>query len=180
MNNFNDGLVAGAYWSVIGAGKNLQLVPEPGVYYFLWNGNEQSGSMSFLNQSKYPGRLPEPVKLLVWEYLGLDNDDPNSIVLTCMESENALGYQLLSGSDPYNVTDYNIVAESNTPPEVTVAMIPSSDTWWTVKVYDAHGSTIHADPIRVGLPVGVTAYWKLDDVEGSIAEDTAGYNNGMA
>jgi hypothetical protein len=179
MNIFNGGVVGGAYWSVIGPGKNLQLSPEAGVYYFQWNGGSQTGAMDFFSQSEYPGRLPEPVTLLDLHYPWLYYDDPNGIVLTCTESENAVGYQLLSGSDPYNVADYNIITDSNAPPEVTLAMLPSSDTWWTVKVRDAHGSTIYADPIRVGLPVGVIAYWMLDEAGGNIAEDMAGRNAGI-
>jgi hypothetical protein len=179
MNKFNSGVVGGAYWSVIGPGKNLQLSSEAGVYYFQWNGNAQTGAMGFFNQSEYPGRLPEPVTLLDWHYPWLLEDDPNSFVLTCRESLNAVSYQLLSGSSPYNVTDYNIVAESNSPPEVTAAMLPSSDTWWTVKVSDAYGSTIYADPVRVDLPIGLVTYWKLDEAEGDIAEDTAGDNDGI-
>ena len=179
MNNFHSGVVGGAYWSVIGPGKNLQLTPEAGVYYFEWNGNAQTGAMSFFSEPEYPGRLPEPVTLVVLDSPMLVEDDPNGTVLTCMESENAVGYQLLSGSNPYNVADYNIVVDSNSPPSITVDMLPPSDTWWTVKVYDAHGSTIHADPIRVGVPVGVIAYWKLDEFEGIIAEDTAGDNHGV-
>jgi hypothetical protein len=178
MNLFNRGIVGGAYWSVIGSGKNLQLAPEAGVYYFQWNGNVQTGAMSFFNESEYPGMLPEPVRLLVRDYERLSGVDPNGIVLTCEESENAAGYQLLSGSDPHHVAHYNIVAESNSPPSITVGMLPASDTWWTVKVRAAHGSTIYADPIRVGLPVGVVAYWKLDEVEGNFAEDSAGDNQG--
>jgi hypothetical protein len=178
MNIFNSGVVGGAYWSVIGPGKNLQLAPTD-AYYFRWDGGEQIGRMSFYDEVQHPGRLPEPVTLLDRHDPGSPDDDPNGIVLTCEESENAVGYQLLAGSDPYNVADYNIVAESSYPPEVTVAMLPSSDTWWTVKVRDAYGSTIYADPIRVGLPVGVIAYWKFDEVEGSIAEDTAGEIDGV-
>ena len=179
MNNFHSGVVGGAYWSVIGPGKNLQLTPEDGVYFFQWNGNAQSGAMGFFNQSEYPGKLPEPVTLVDRHDPWLLEDDPNSFVLTCRESLNAVSYQLLSGSDPYNVADYNIVAESNSPPEVTAAMLPSSDTWWTVKVSDAYGSTIYADPVRVDLPVGLVAYWKLDEAEGGIAENTAGDNHGI-
>ena len=179
MNIFNGGVVGGAYWSVIGPGKNLQLAPETGVYYFEWNGNTQTGEMGFFNQSEYPGILPEPVTLVDWHDPWLLDDDPNSFVMTCRESLNAVSYQLLSGTDPYNVADYNIVAESNSPPDVTVAMLPSSDTWWTVKVRDAYGSTIYADPTRVGLPVGLISYWKLDEAEGDIAEDTAGDNDGI-
>jgi hypothetical protein len=179
MSKFNSGVVGGAYWSVLGPGKNLQLAAEPGVYYFQWNGSAQTGAMVLLSQSDYPGKLPEPVTLLDWHDPGFPDDDPNGIILTCEESENAVRYQLLSGSDPYNVADYNIVAENNVPPEVTMGMLPTSDTWWTVKIRDAYGSTIYADPLRVGLPVGVIAYWKLDETEGSIAEDSAGDNNGI-
>ena len=179
MNIFNGGVVGGAYWSLIGPGKNLQLAPETGVYYFEWNGNTQTGEMGFFNQSEYPGILPEPVTLVDWHDPWLLDNDPNSFVLTCRESLNAVSYQLLSGTNPYNVADYNIVAESNSPPDVTVAMLPSSDTWWTVKVRDAYGSTIYADPTRVGLPVGLISYWKLDEAEGDIAEDTAGDNDGI-
>ncbi|MGE5296236.1 MAG: PKD domain-containing protein, partial [Solirubrobacterales bacterium] len=177
-NKFNNGLVGGAYWSVLGPGKNLQLAPEPGVYYFLWNGSEQNGAMGSFNQSKYPGRLPEPVTLWDWHDPGLPEDDPNGAVLTCTASENAVGYQLLSGSDPYNVADYNIVADSNSPPAVPVTEIPSADTWWTVKVRDAYGSTIYADPVRVDLPAGVIAYWKLDEASGVATADSVGTNNG--
>jgi len=179
MNNFHSGVVGGAYWSVIGPGKNLQFTMEASAYYFQWNGNAQTGAMGFFNQSEYPGRLPEPVTLLDWHDPWLLEDDPNNFVLTCRESLNAVSYQLLSGSNPYNVADYNIVAESNSPPEVTAAMLPSSDTWWTVKVRDAYGSTIYADPMRVGQPVGLVTYWKLDETEGNIAEDTAGDNDGI-
>jgi hypothetical protein len=179
MSKFNSGVVGGAYWSVIGPGKNLQLAAEPGAYYFQWNGSAQTGAMVLLSQSDYPGKLPEPVTLLDWHDPGFPDDDPNGIVLTCEESENAVGYQLLSGSDPYNVADYSIVADGNSPPAITVAMLPSSDTWWTIKVRDAYGSTIYADPIRVGLPVGVIAYWKLDEAEGNIARDIAGDSHGV-
>jgi hypothetical protein len=178
MNKFNGGVVAGAYWSIVGPGKNLQLARSD-AYYFNWDGGVQSGSMDFYDETQFPGGLPEPVKLLDRHDPGFPDDDPNGIVLTCEESENAVGYQLLSGSDPCNVADYSIVADNNVPPEVTMGMLPASDTWWTVKVRDAYGSTIYADPIRVGLPVGVIAYWKLDEAEGSIAGDIAGDNHGI-
>jgi hypothetical protein len=152
MNQFNGGVVAGAYWSLAGPGKNLQLASVPGVYYFQWNGSKQNGAMGFFNQSQYPGRLPEPVTLLESHDPALPEDDPNSVILTCKESQNAVGYQLLSGSDPYDVAHYNIVADSNSPPAIPIIKLPSSDTWWTVKARDAYGSTIYADPIRVVRP----------------------------
>jgi len=156
MNNFNHGVVAGAYWSVIGPGKNLQLAstPDEQTYKFQWYGDASSGYMDFYNEAQYPGRLPEPVTLLALRCPWLPDDYPNGILLTCQESENAVGYELLSGSDPYNVAEYNIMADSNRPPVVTAAMLPSSDTWWTIRARDAYGSTIHADPMRVDSPAG--------------------------
>jgi parallel beta-helix repeat protein len=142
MNNFNSGVVAGAYWSVLGPGKNLQLAPQTNAYYFRWYGGEQSGSMNFYKEAQYPGRLPEPVTLLG----PVDVGDPNGAVLTCAESENAVGYQLLFGSDPYRVMNYYIVSDTLTPPNEVITSLPFEETWWTVRVRDQYGSTIYADP----------------------------------
>jgi len=68
MNKFNNGVVAGAYWSVIGPGKNLQLASTPDVqtYKFKWYGSASSGYMGYYNRTANPAKLPEPVKLLSW------------------------------------------------------------------------------------------------------------------
>jgi len=151
MNNFNGGLVGGAYWSVIGPGKNLQLSPEAGVYYFLWKGSQQSGAMSFLDESKYPGRLPEPVTLVGPEDGAFV--DADGTVFSCEESENTIGYQLLFGSDPYRVMDYIVVSDTPNPPEETISEFPFEKTWWTVRAYDSFGSTIYADPRCINAEV---------------------------
>ena len=145
MNNFNNGVLAGAYWSVIGPGKNLQLAPQTDAYYFRWDGNEQSGGMSLFLQSQHPGRLPEPVTLVG----PVDVGEPNGAVLTCEESENAAGYQLLFGPDPYRVMDYDIISDTPAPPNEVIITLPFDETWWTVKVRDQYGSTIYADPMRI-------------------------------
>jgi hypothetical protein len=147
MNQFNHGVVGGAYWSVIGPGKNLQLATTPGVetYSFRWHGDESSGYMDFWDESHYPGRLPEPVTLIG----PLDVEDPNGFVLTCEESENAVGYELLFGADPYRVMDYDIISDTPAPPNDVITAIPSDKTWWTVRVRDQYGSTIYADPISM-------------------------------
>lgn len=150
MNQFNDGLVGGAYWSVIGPGKNLQLASAPGTYYFAWTGGATIGAMSFLDPSEYPGRLPEPIALVDFRDPSIPGDDPNSVILTCEESQNAVGYQLLCGCDPYDdVGHYTIVADSNSPPAVPVGELPASAAWWTIRARDAYGSTIHANPLRI-------------------------------
>jgi hypothetical protein len=156
MNQFNSGIVAGVYWSVIGPGKNLQLAstPDRQTYKFQWNGDAYSGYMGFYDEPNHPGRLPEPVTLWAWRN-GLDT---NGIILTCKESENAVGYQLLFGSDPYRIMDYTIISDTLAPPDEVIMTLPFEETWWTVRAYDKYGSTIYADPIcidsfQLSLPI---------------------------
>ena len=147
MNQFNHGVVAGAYWSVIGPGKNLQLAkrPDRAIYMFDWEGTDTAGNMFFYDENNYPARLPEPVTLLSPVDVGI----PGGVVLTCEESENAVGYQLLFGSDPHRVMDYEIVSDTPTPPNDVITTLPFEETFWTVRVYDHHGSTIYADPLYI-------------------------------
>jgi hypothetical protein len=147
MNNFNHGVVAGAYWSVVGPGKNLQLASTPGTqtYKFQWYGDSSSGYMDFYDEPNHPGRLPEPVTLWAWR----DGLDSKGIILTCKESENAVGYQLLFGSEPYRIMDYTIISDTPVPPDEVIMTLPFEETWWTVKAYDQFGSTIYADPICI-------------------------------
>ncbi|MHC4172220.1 MAG: PKD domain-containing protein [Planctomycetota bacterium] len=146
MNQFNSGVIAGAYWSVIGPGKNLQLASTPIVemYKFTWYGDGFSGYMDFYNEPNHPGRLPEPVTLVGPEDGAIV--DANGAVFSCEESENAVGYQLLFGPDPYRVMDYAVVSDTPSPPVGTISEFPYEKTWWTVRAYDSFGSTIHADP----------------------------------
>ena len=147
MNKFNNGVIGGAYWSVIGPGKNLQLASTPGTltYVFEWHGGGSSGYMDFHDEPNHPGRLPEPVTLVG----PVDVGDPNGALLTCEESENAVGYQLLFGPDPYRVMDYYIISDTPAPPNEVITTLPFDETWWTVKVRDQYGSTIYADPIFI-------------------------------
>jgi hypothetical protein len=158
---YNNGLVAGAYLSVIGPGKNLQLASLSTIpYYFKWmgpldvKGNMSGpGTLAFFDESSYPGRLPEPVTLV-----GPENGsviDANGAVFSCEVSENAVGYQLLFGSDPYRVMDYNIISDTPNPPNEMIAELPFQQTWWTVRAYDQYGSTIYADPRLINLPENI-------------------------
>jgi hypothetical protein len=145
MNQFNNGVVAGAYWSVAGPGKNLQLASTGDkTYVFRWPGSSlhDEHGIELYDEAKYPGRLPEPVTLVG----PIDIGEPNGAVLTCEESENATGYQLLFGSDPYRVMDYNIFSDTTYPPNEVITTLPFDETWWTVRIRDQYGSTIYADP----------------------------------
>jgi parallel beta-helix repeat protein len=149
MNRHNSGLVAGAYWSVIGPGKNLQLAstPDTQTYKFQWNGWNPSDYMDFYDEADHSGRLPEPVRLIG----PLDGSvvDANGAVFSCEESENAVGYQLLFGPGPDRVMDYYTISDTSSPPSETITSSPFEKTWWTVKVRDRYGSTIYADPICI-------------------------------
>ena len=175
-NLFNSGVIAGAYWSVVGPGKNLQLASTPGVetYKFRcsWYGDEISAYVDLFDEPKHAGRLPEPVTLIG----PLDVGDPNGLLLSCEESKNAVDYELLLGPDPYRVMDYTIVSTTSSPPTKVVSTLPLDETWWTVRVRDAFGSTIYADPVRIkslSLPIensstGVTYNWiqlAIDDAD---------------
>lgn len=149
LNNFNHGVVAGVYWSVIGPGKNLQLasIPDAQTYKLQWYGDASSGFMDFYDEGIYPGRLPEPVTLVGPADGALV--DANGAILSCEESENAVGYKLLFGSDPYRVMDYGIICDTPSPPTEVITSFPFEQTWWTIKVRDQYGSTIYADPIYI-------------------------------
>jgi hypothetical protein len=113
---------------------------------FKWPGGlEQAQPIELYDESIYPGRLPEPVTLVEPNYVG----DSNVVILTCEESENAIGYELLLGTNPYRVMDYNIITDTPIPPNDVVAL-PFEEGWWTIRVRDQYGSTIYADPRKIG------------------------------
>lgn len=144
-NRFSEGRIAGAYWSVIGAGKNLRLSPEAAQFFFHWEGDLRHGRMAFAEESVWPGTLPQPVTLIGPVRIGQASD----VILTCKESQNAIGYQFLLGSDPNHIADFQALSDTPGPPKIALRELPSESIWWTVRVYDRFGSTIHADPIAV-------------------------------
>jgi hypothetical protein len=139
-NQFNGGVVAGAYWSVVGPGKNLQLTSQPIGHYFHWR---QDKGMALFDEAVYPGRLPQPVTLVG------PGTEPvagaGGTVLSCQPVANAVGYQLLLGAEPDRMA--YLVSDTPTPPSEPLASIPFERTWWTVRAYDRYGSTIYADPL---------------------------------
>lgn len=143
----NGGLTAFAYLSLIGSGKNYQLKTTSQKYYFVINAAE---SVVFFNQTLYPGKILAPVQLT--GPADGDTINPNGAALSCSSVENAVGYQLLFGSDPNRVMDYAIISDTSTPPNQTISTLPHEFTWWTVRAYDQFGSTIFADPRLIKLP----------------------------
>jgi hypothetical protein len=151
---FNTGITAGAYVSVVGPAKNLQLAPGSSKYYFKWSGedpNDESDgvpdTLLFFDEPSYPGKLPQPVTLI--DPADGDTIDSNGVVLTCQLSENAVGYQLLVGADPHRVMDFNVISDTPGPPTELITEVPEGAIYWTIKVRDQWGSTIYADPLRL-------------------------------
>ncbi|MCP4607255.1 MAG: hypothetical protein GY845_00880 [Planctomycetes bacterium] len=140
---YNGGVTAGYYLSVAGPGKNFQLASDPENYYFEWN--SQNDALRFYNESQYPGRIPEAVKLVGPADGTLA--DANGVVLSCEISDNAVGYQLLFGPTAH---DLNYLASyTSSPPEEIITEFPFETTYWTIRVHDEYGSTVYADPIRI-------------------------------
>jgi len=139
------GVTAGGFVSVIGPARNLNFATDSANYYYFKWVNAVPEYLMFYNESSYPGALPQPVTLI-----GPDNGsvvDANGAVLTCEESENAVGYQLLFGPDPNHMV--LLVSDTADPPDNVITEFPFEKTWWTVKVRDQFGSTIYADPICI-------------------------------
>jgi len=98
--------------------------------------------MELYDEPNRAARLPEPVALI-----GPADGafaDAQGAMLSCQVSQNAVGYQLLFGQDPYHLT--YLYSDTPAPPTEQVMAFPFEHTWWTVCVYDEYGSTIHADP----------------------------------
>ncbi|MHC4501331.1 MAG: right-handed parallel beta-helix repeat-containing protein, partial [Planctomycetota bacterium] len=151
---YNNGITAGAYYSVAGPGKNLELAPHSDSlrYYFEWEWPLLSPApLKFYNESLYPGRVPE-LPILVGPADG-DTVDANGVVLSCQVCQNAVGYQLLMGPNPHDLK--YIISDTPTPPENVITAFPHETIYWTIKVRDQYGSTIFPDPRRldVGDPV---------------------------
>ena len=147
---YNNGITAGYYYSLIGPGKNLQLASYTRPYYFKWIDAEPD-YLDFYSESSFPGKLPQAVTLI--GPADGNTIDANGVVLTCQESENAVGYQLLFGADPDRVMDYDITSDTPNPPTEIITELPYEETWWTVRAYDQYGSTIYADPGLITLPL---------------------------
>lgn len=140
---YNGGVTAGYYLSVAGPDKNLQLASDAENYYFEWN--SQTGSLRLYNESQYPGRIPEAVKLVGPADGTLA--DANGVVLSCQTSENVVGYQLIFGPTAHELN--YLVSDTPNPPEEAISEFPFETTYWTIRVRDEYGSTVYADPIRI-------------------------------
>jgi len=143
---FHGGLTAGAYLSVVGPGRNLRLSTENTPYVFECSGDGIQ-CLEHRDADSAPGRLPEPVRLL-----GPDDGAEvgrRGTILSCQPSENAVQYTLLLGPA---LDDLAVAAPIGAqPPVYHLAELPHDPTYWTIRVTDAHGSTIAADPRRLCL-----------------------------
>ncbi len=67
LNQYNNGIGAGAYWSVVGPGKGVGLPSEyNGVeYHFVYDGDEHGGSFRLADPLDTSARLPHPTGIVV-------------------------------------------------------------------------------------------------------------------
>jgi hypothetical protein len=138
---YNQGVTAGFFVSVGGPARNLQIATDDIHYYFRCR-ELAPGCLDQYSASRYPGLLPEPVRLRGPETGTVAH--PQGVILTCDESQHATSYELLFGSDPAEMTISVSVTEN--PPDFVISEPPFSPTYWTIRVRDAFGSTIFAEP----------------------------------
>lgn len=152
---FNDGVYAGYYASVAGPAANLQLSNTPAFYYFLWT--EDVVGIRHYDETNYPGKLPEPISLRPIQTTTGTDGTTNSLLFSCEHSRNSTRYQLVFGASPNQME--TVAAETTeAEPVFEVDSIPHEPTWWMIKAFDAHGSSIHSDPRAIsqtafGMPV---------------------------
>jgi len=101
-------------------------------YYFNWLGSEDSGSFEYMDESKYNGKLPGPVTLKKPAVIGTE------ILLTCFECENAVSYQILTGSSASKLTT---LGDALSDPPSEPIIVPKDDKYWTIRVTDKYATT---------------------------------------
>lgn len=144
---FNNGVFAGAFFSVIGPGRNYQLETGKSEYYFGWN-PPTSSSFTYpanrlvpMSPAFHPARLPGVVELV-----GPTNGTlaaAGQVTFSCLNAVNAVRYQILIGPNARQVE--RVAWEGDVPPDRALPELPFSRTWWTIRVFDAYGTSSWSD-----------------------------------
>jgi hypothetical protein len=150
--SFNGGVYAGAFFSVVGPGKNYQLETAGSQTYFGWTNGADASPASYpvnsllrMNPTNYPARMPGVVELM--GPVSGTLIPPGQFLLGCYPVTNAVKYQLLMGPDPQHVQF--VAWEGPVPPTNAPAEIPYGNTWWTIRAANAYGTTSWADPRQI-------------------------------
>ena len=149
-STFNNGVFAGAFFALIGPGKNYQLETGKSEYYFGWTNGANNSYTSYplntlgrISPTINPARLPGVVQLSGPANGALAT--PRRVVFTCTTSVlNAVKYQILVGPDAQHVT--TVAWEGPAHPTNALPNLPFGQTWWTIRVTDAYGTSSWADP----------------------------------
>lgn len=149
LTNFNQGIFGGAFFSVVGPGRNYQLGTSGVDYHFGWPG---AGNASFpvhqlvqVSPVARPARLPGLVELDGPEHGSLIR--PGQAVFSCRPVLNAVKYQILVGPAPRQLEW--VAWEGPTPPTHPLTELPFATNYWTVRAFDADGASSQADPAWV-------------------------------
>jgi hypothetical protein len=144
--NFNNGVYAGSFFSVVGPGKNYQIETGQSEYWFGWNPPPTASfplnNLVQMSPALYPARLPGVVELS-----GPTNGilaAEHSVVFSCLPVLNAAKYQVLVGPDSRRVDQ--VAWEGPIPPTQPLPGLPFARTWWKIRVADAYGTTSWSDP----------------------------------
>jgi predicted outer membrane repeat protein len=145
MLEYKNNMACAFYISVAGPGANLEL-PHPiqTGYFNSWIGDFITGQLTSDDPEIYATSIPEPVTLAG----PADGDaiDANGVVLSSLQSQNVIGYQLLLGGNPDRIADFILISDTPQPPTETVTVFPFDKTYWTIRAYDQYGASIYANP----------------------------------
>jgi hypothetical protein len=142
--NLNEGVLGGAFFSVIGPGKNYQVEAGQSPYYFGWKATRSTDFplSQLVPLSPITGRLPGLVEL--------DGPSdgavvkPGSVLLSSQPVLNAVKYEVLIGPSSHGLDWVAWVGDA--PPHELLSELPFPTTWWTVRATDSCGTTSQADP----------------------------------
>ncbi|MBL9175027.1 MAG: right-handed parallel beta-helix repeat-containing protein [Verrucomicrobiales bacterium] len=144
---FNNGVFAGAFFSVIGPGRNYQLETGQSEYYFGWD-PPTSSSFTYpanrlvpMSPVLHPARLPGVVELIGPTHGTLAA--AGQVTFSCQNTLNAARYQILIGPNARQVD--RVAWEGDAPPSQALPGLPFPRTWWTIRVLDAHGTASWSD-----------------------------------
>jgi hypothetical protein len=143
--DFNHGVFGGAYFSVIGPGRNYRLETLNSDYHFGWITKTASFPLKTLQRISpivSPARLPD---------LPRPAGPPDGAVIaasnaffSCAPVENAVRYQIVAGSASNHLD--HVLWQGMEPPAQVLDRLPFFRTWWTIRAIDDNGTSATAPP----------------------------------
>ncbi len=145
-DKFNNGIYSGAFFSVLGPGKNYR-VEDASELYFGW-AQPKSGVYSLaagiqVLPHTYPAVWPGLVELTGPSNESKLSFSSNEENFSCKPVLNAETYQLLIGKSANDLTC--VAWQGSEPPDQPLKQLPFPITYWTVKAITAQGASSQAE-----------------------------------